>query len=471
MGMYARNLLDLLHSQLAENRDYGVTLKRFESLRGFGMLPRGREHASQRLENELIANAVLGFVPSSPGWAGQVALVMGSHLPVGGTKASYIGAPNLRAALATLIGSREACDDLINVTLSIIRKNNDDDYFAQIRFAEGDVRRSASYVSKYAYSLFGEGADATFDGERQLTPKARQLVLGQDFFRELQRSVELSRTLNQPFKTDWSEYEDERQEQAFHKRMGARRGSSFLNLGVDTHATWPKEPARVLFAGHHLVLFPKTTDNAHSISIDLANERLDSGQARTLINRFLSLLSWCDNRHATLREGWSGNSVPVPVPKRNLAFVTAKYWAFERSIPEDEKLLRCLAYYREGLNAGEAGIATFEILSFFKVFEAGRDSGPIKSWVARVFDDASKLVLPDELNRFQKDRGKVAIDDYVYLNCRVATAHSSKKFPSDADADPEVRRLWNAAPILRALARHFIRTEFQFSESYFTDSF
>jgi hypothetical protein len=204
--MYARNLLDLLHNQLVEIRDYEGTLRRFESLRGYGMLPRGRENAGRRLENEQIANAVLGFVPSLPGWAGHVSLVMGGLLPVGGTNASFCKAADLRGALANLIGTQQACDSFVNVTLSIIQKNNDDDYFAQIRFSEKDARRTASYVSKYASTLSIDGAEATFDGEGQLTPTARQLVLGQDFFRELHRSVKLSRTLDQPFKTDWSEY-------------------------------------------------------------------------------------------------------------------------------------------------------------------------------------------------------------------------------------------------------------------------
>jgi hypothetical protein len=436
------------------------------------MLPRGRENASQRLENEQIANAILGFVPSLPGWAGHVSLIMGSLLPVGGANASFRQATNLRGALANLIGTQEACDGIVNVTLSIIRKNNDDDYFAQIRFAEEDAHRNASYVSKNALTLLSDGAAATFDGARQLTPTARQLVLAQDFFRQLHRNVELSRTLDRPFKTDWREYENEEQRQAFHKRMGATRGSSFLNLGVDTQATWPKEPTRISFADHHLVLFPKTKENSHSISVDLANERLDSGQARTLINRFLSLLSWCDNQHAILREGWSGNPVPVPVPRRDLAFVTAHYWVFDRSIPEDEKLLRCLAYYREGLNAGESGLATFEVLSFFKVFEVGYSTKlAVQQWVENVFPDACNELSPDSFNSFNEDRGMVAVAEYVYRNCRVATAHAARDVLSDADASPEVRRLRNAAPIMRALARHFIRTEFKFSESYFTDSF
>lgn len=470
--MYARNLLDLLHRQLAEIRDYAGTFQRFESLRGCGMLPRGRDNANRRLEDAQIANAVLGFVPSLPGWAGHVSLVLGNLSPVGGANASFRAAPDLRGALANLVGTPDACDKVIKVTLSIIRKTNDDEYFAQIRFVEDGARRTASYVSKNALSLFSDGAEAKFDGERQLTPTARQLVLGQDFFRKLHRSVSLSRTLDEPFKPDWREYENEEQRQDFHSRMGARRESSFLNLGVDTHVTWPKEPTRLSFEGHHLVLFPKTNDNSHSISVDLANEHLNIEQARTLINRFLSLLSWCDNQHAILREGWSGNPVPVPVPKRDMAFATAHHWAFHRSIPQDEQLLRCLAYYREGLNASEAGIIAFEVLSFYKVFEVRYATrAPVKQWVASIFEDACRDVIPDAMKRFHEDRGEVTTEEYIYRNCRVATAHAAQDVPSDVDASPEISRLWNAAPILRALARHFIRTEFQFSESYFTDSF
>ena len=69
--------------------------------------------------------------------------------------------------------------------------------------------------------------------------------------------------------------------------------------------------------------------------------------------------------------------------------MTAHHWVFDRSIPEDEKLLRCLAFYREGLNAGESGLATFEVLSFFKVFEVGYSTKlAVQQWVENVFPDA-----------------------------------------------------------------------------------
>ena len=469
--MYARNLLDILHRELAEPREYEATHQRFESLRGHGLLPRGRENAGRKLENEQIANAILGFAPTKPGWAGHVALILGGLRPVGGDRASFLGAPDVKASLAKLIEVREACESVINVTLSIIRTDAGDEYFAKIRFMDEGVRKTASYVSKYFLTLGSEGADASFDAELMLVPSARQLVLGRMFFRDLYRTVELSRTLDRPLKTDWREYEKEEEKQAFHKSLGARIGSIFLNIGVETQATWPQEPTRIKFGGHNFVLFPKTKDNSHSISVDLASEQLDHSNARTLISRFLSLLSWCDDQHAILREGWSGNPVPVPVPKRDLAFATAHHWAFHRSIPTDKNLLMCLARYREGLNASEAGLVTFGILSFYKVFEDEKKSGEkVKSWISREFDAAIKQVSPDSLKRFHQDRKTVDTAEYVYRNCRVATAHAAKDVPSDADASLEIGRLWNAVPILRSLARHYIRTEFKLSESYFTDN-
>jgi hypothetical protein len=468
--MYARNLSDFLHRELSDIRDYTLTMQRFESLRGYGMLPRGRENAGKRLDDQEIAAAIFGFVPTQAGWAGHTALLMANFKPVGGIAASFCNAPTLGEALGALVGTPDAHKSFVSLTLSIVRNQHDQEYFGQLRYKADGSNRVASYTTSDAVSLSMEGAEETFDENEEVMSSARQLVLGPHFVRDLSREVATSRYLNLPLKTDWTEFENEEQKQDFHKRMGARNSSRFFNIGVDTQATWPREPTRVKFAGHHFVLFPKTHENSHSISVDLANEHLTHQQARTLINRLLSLLSWCDNQHAILRDGWSGNPVPVPVPKRNLAFATTHHWIFNRSIPDNEELLRCLAYYREGLNAGEAGLETFSVLSFYKVFEVRYATGDrVKHWVANTFDLATSNVFPEALARFHADRGTIAIDEYVYRNCRVATAHAAKDIPSDADASQEIRRLANAAPILQALARHFIQTEFQFAVSYYVN--
>ncbi len=474
--MYAKNLSLFLHRELSEPRSYDETLKRFESLRGYGQLPRGRDKAAQRLTNKEIARVVLGYVPTLSGWAGHVALIMSDLRPVGGVSASFKEAASLSEAMAALLSKDDDCNALVSLTLSIARIPGNDEYQAKLLFQDDGQRKTTSYVSKHALTLAAAGAEKNFDHDRPLSTNTRQLVLNREFFQKLKRDVDLSRHLDRPLETDWRDYETEEARNAFHERLGASRGSTFLNLGVDTTVTWPKEPTRVEFGGHHFVLFPKTKENSHSISIDLHGECITAEDARTLLSRFLSVLSWCDDRHAILRDGWSGNPVPVPVPRRDMAFSTMMAWMFYRSMPEDAALLNCLSYYREGLNAAEAEIASQEVLSFFKVFESGfknfgrREIGPkTQEWIASVFVEACKNVQPAYLKIFDEDRQDTVVEKYVYENCRVAAAHASKNFVSDADMSSETRRLAVAAEIMRALARHYIRTTFSFSDTYLSD--
>ncbi|WP_408634460.1 methylamine utilization protein MauJ [Paracoccus zhejiangensis] len=73
------------------------------------------------------------------------------------------------------------------------------------------------------------------------------------------------------------------------------------------------------------------------------------------------------------------------------------------------------------------------------------------------------------LKMFNENRQDLSVEEYVYRNCRVATAHASKDYPSDGDISSETRRLSVAAEIMRALARYYIKTQFDFSDSYFHD--
>lgn len=472
--MYANALSSYLHQRLAEPRTFDETLKRFEALRGYGLLPRGRENASLRLSDSHIAHAVLGFTPVLPAQAGHVALILGDLRPVGGKRASFLNADTLVETIATLVVSEEACRSVVHVTLCAARKSSGDEYHARILYETNGIRHTASYVSKMAHSLINNGADQNYDHEGPQAASTRQLIFGRDFFDHLRRDVAISRHLNRPFKTDWQEYNNEEERRDFHRRLGAKNSSRYLNVGVETQVTWPREPTRVEFSGHHLVLFPKTKESSHSISIDLANERLTADDARTLINRFLSLLAWCDDQYAILRDGWSGNPVPVPVPRRDMALAIATPWHFDRSAPDNEDLLQRLAYYREGLNAGEASISSFEVLSFFKVFEVRKRSkagvkNPTKLWIASAFDDACQSVSPEVLTIFHKQRHPKNVEDYILDNNRVATAHASEAYPSDADSSPELSRLYVSAQIIKALARYYIRTHFGLSESYLSD--
>lgn len=470
--MYARELAEYLHRRLGELHDFNGTLNRFESLRSHGLLPRGRENAAVRLSDEQIASAVFCFAATRPGWAGHVALILGKLKPVGGASASFVHGRTLRESVAALVSNEKQCCQLISLTLSVDRMDHDYEYHARLIFKEDGKRKISSYVSSMACNLLSEGAEETFDHYRPRALSARELTFGSNYFLQLHRRVSLSRYSARPLRTDWREYENEEARNLFHARLGARNNSRFFNVGVDTTVTWPSEPTSVAFGGHNLVLFPKTEENAHSVSIDVANEEIDLEDARTLINRFLSLLSWCDDQHAILRHGWAGNRVPVPVRRRNLAFETAHTWVFDRKLPVDEDLLQRLAYYREALNAREAAITTYEVLSFYKVFEARNASprgvpNPTREWINGVFPHVTQEVRKEILDQFNKERKGKDVGSYIVENCRVATAHASERYPSDADADLELRRLAVAADILRALARYYLHDELAFSDSWF----
>ena len=361
--------------------------------------------------------------------------------------------------------------DLTRLVLSVEHDFKGEDYKATAYFCENSIARTVSYVSKYAARLGQAGADEGYNHERLDKLSAVQMSLSPSFFQALSREVSLSRHFGRPLKTDWQEYETEEEKAEFHRKLGARTSANFMNLRVDAQVTWPKEPIRIKFGGHHLVLFPETQTHSRSISIDLRHERISADDARSLMNRLLSIMSWCDNRPASLHEGWSGNPVPVPVPKRNLAFATMNEWLFYRTLPQNEELMRCLAYYRDGLNAYSVGLASHAVLSFFRVFETKYDTRPkVERWVDDVFPEIEQRSPETWLKEFYLDKDGVEVGAYIYRNCRVATAHAARDVPSDPDKAEETRRLLNASAIMRRLARHFIEQEFQFSASYLTDN-
>ena len=471
--MHARDLMVWLHERLAQQEEIEKTLQRFERLRGNALLPRGRENAGLRLSDEQIANAVLAFAHPLPGFAGHASLILGDLRPVGGNRASFRGTLNLQEALASLIGNEDASSNVLRLTLSVEHDFQGDEYGATLRLSEDGQVKTISFVSKYAYTLLQDGAEIDYNHERLERLTSIDRSFSAEFFRDLAQEVSISRHLDLPLKTDWREYEAEEEKAEFHKRLGARLSSRFLNLRVDTQVTWPKEPTRIEFGGHHFVIFPMTGDNSHSISIDLAHEHLSLNDARSLANRLLSLMSWCDDRPASLDGGWAGNPVPVPVPKEKLAFSTVHHWYFSRALPDDERLKKCLAFYRDGLNAYSVGLASHAVLSFYRVFETkvGQKRRTAIKWI----DSTVEAIVPsfiEDAKSYEEDRNSFSLGhgEYIYIWCRVATAHAAHDAPSDPDGAEETQRLLNAARIIQKLARYHIKQEFGFSDSYLTDA-
>ena len=220
------------------------------------------------------------------------------------------------------------------------------------------------------------------------------------------------------------------------------------------------------FDRYHFVLMPKTRDNVQSIHIDLIANGLTDRKAMTVINRYLSIMTWCDDGFAVAQYGWSGSRIPVAVPKRNLAFMTTHQWIFDRRIPASEEARRALALYREARNAEQNFMVSYAVLNFVKVIEIkhpGKEQ--VKKWFRDNFEPLKQqAVNSDTFARFAQVCGSEKPHEYIYKACRIAVAHAGKDSKSDPDDANELTRLHTAAEVLRVLARHFIKTELRISD-------
>jgi hypothetical protein len=472
--MYASNLQELLFN-CAERSDlssqtFAEFTERFNALRGYGHLPKGRDQRKFLLTPVQISSAILGLVPTRPSWAGHGATVLKDLSPVGGLKGSFRNTASLIDAMTLLIRDADARGSLIAVRIIVGETGVNSTGGAVFTYENSGVRRQAFFMPRMAVSLTREGAESSFDFERQLFSLAsREMSFGRLFFERIVQAMEVvARHPGEPA-GDGSEYDEEEAKQTLWEKLGVTQRSRFLNMAADNHVTWPSEPTLVKFDGYHFVLMPRTKDHVQSVHIDLTENRLDDSGATTVIRRFLSVMAWCDGNFATLGFGWSGNPVPVPVTKPELAFRSTSHYIFDRKMPSTPEAGRALALYREALNAEHNSLISYAVLSYYKIIElTQRDRGTTQKWFRDHFAHARGIPhLKHSLENFDKLRGAIEPHEYIYKSCRIAVAHAGKDSKSDPDDASELRRLHAAADIMQALARHCIEVDFKISDCMF----
>lgn len=185
---------------------------------------------------------------------------------------------------------RPARDGFLTLTLSVAERFTNSSGSATLAYQAGEVRRRASFVSKMAVSLLQPGAEDAFKEDGSGASVSRAVVFNRAFFERVETAIARSVEFPRPPAGDGSEYDAEEALQARHRALGVRNNSRFLNVGVDTQVTWPKEERLVKFDRYHLVLMPKTKEHTQSIHVDLRANRLTDREALTVINRFLSVL-------------------------------------------------------------------------------------------------------------------------------------------------------------------------------------
>jgi hypothetical protein len=242
----------------------------------------------------------------------------------------------------------------------------------------------------------------------------------------------------------------------------------WLNIGVNGSAAWPTEEATVEFGGHKLILKPATRDTEQSVHINLRG--LSDVEALTLINRFLSILSWCDDQPMENRYGWSGNPVPVAVPRESRVRGSSIAFPFGRQLESDQKARLALALFREGRTVNST---PFEFLSYFKILNIfwrdkwltvnGQRQNPliegIRATLPKLRDDLAVSRLR-ALGATQPDAAK-----YLYESGRCAVAHAYADPIVDPDDVADLRRLSEDVYIIKEIAEYLIAIGLRVSRS------
>ena len=481
--MIAKQLEAVLSAEAAKtefsHRAHADMVQRFQSVRGYGLLPRGRGKNAQHLTYKEAAAGILSLVADKPGWGGHAAKILFGLKPVGGVDASFKGAPTFGGALIDILQNEDALNSVLDVRASGSEIYTNGHGRGTITYMKEGETRTAHYVGALATSLMGRGAEKGFDPRSLISTTIKETVFFPRLFERVAREMRIQYP-DHAFDhlIDPDEDELERQKEERIHRLGITAESNFLNLSVDTQVTWPKEETVVEFDNRRLVLMPPTKESDTSIHIDLRGARLRSGEAHTLINRFLSLLTWCDDQFCTLQDGSSGSRFPIAMGKRDLAFATAHHWPFGRQMPEEKDAQIALALYRQGRNAEQNYLVAYAVLSYVKVIEVKYRKPGMKGTIAEAkkwieenyqrFRDASNLT--PEIERFEEACGNEPPPQYIWKMCRHAVAHVSEGYVSDPDDFEELRRLHVAADVIRGLARYFIREELGVSTSIFDET-
>jgi len=238
----------------------------------------------------------------------------------------------------------------------------------------------------------------------------------------------------------------------------------WLNVGVSGEAAWPEQETKILFGGHELVLRPATKDTEQSVHVAL--QGLSDVEALTLINRFLSILAWCDDQGMENLYGWSGNPVPVSVPRRSRSIGSSIVFPFYRDIENDQKIRLALALYRE---AKTINSIPFEFLSYFKILNM--------FWKDKFRNHKNELVegLRNVLPRISDEETLKRIDaltkqhsdvaNYLYQSGRCAVAHANSDPIVDPDDVSDLKRLSEDMWIIKAVAEFLIENELHVSRS------
>ena len=240
--------------------------------------------------------------------------------------------------------------------------------------------------------------------------------------------------------------------------------STWCQFGVAGEISWPRKQTVVKFGKWEILAFPSTKDHEPSLQIDIVQNKTDEIGARSICSQLISICSWCDDAPVRLLGGSCGSSKAFPLPRdRRSDHLTSILddWPYIRTPLADPDQRLAVALYREAVWQNIHASIPYAALGFFKILEIRQGGSGRRQWLDR---HLAQGINQGKFDRFHVEyflkaaqRENSSPAKYLYENCRLAVAHATTSRVINPDDFQQVRDLSVCTPILRQLARRYIR--------------
>ena len=237
----------------------------------------------------------------------------------------------------------------------------------------------------------------------------------------------------------------------------AERGD-WIVANIQTDSYWPVTSQKVRWRGVDIWIVPIMKGFYPAVAMVVPPGKSRS-ECEELLMRFLSMLSWVEERGFRVEGGGVGSgNLPSPMGRdKERGFSICD--EFDLSyFPEvtDEKALLALGLMREGRGLNHVGYA---FLSFYRVLEVAfsADSQRI-AWISAALANLTGHGVKEALDAI-KAQGIADIGLHLFQSGRCAMAHANRQPIVDPDKPADLRRLGAELPIVRALAAKAIEDE------------
>jgi hypothetical protein len=218
---------------------------------------------------------------------------------------------------------------------------------------------------------------------------------------------------------------------------------------VEGQVFWPIKTQKVSYRGETLWVIPVTQESYGAVAIR-TRPGLNRAACQKVLLRFMSSMSWLEQRGVAMVHGFGGGSLPRPSgrPNRVGIGITQQFDLTDLPEPDDARACLALALMREGRALNHPGYA---FLSFFRVVEVALPNGRRRGeWIAAKISTL-KGTAKTAAEKIAAS-GVPDIGEHLRASNRHAMAHAQEGRIIDPDDYEELRRLADELPIITDLA-------------------